>query len=52
MVATEEAVFLLSMQRRIRGVKNQDLSFGWAFMGVDKLLQQNLVNGCSCVSIR
>jgi hypothetical protein len=47
----EEAACLLSVQRRIRGVKIQDQSIGWAFMGVDKPLQQKLVNGYSCLPI-
>ena len=44
-VAVEEVTLLFIMQRRIGGIEVQDQAFGRSIMSVDKLLEQDLVNG-------
>lgn len=44
-VAVEELAFLISMQRRVGGIKVQDQPFGWARGRGDELIKHYLVNG-------
>lgn len=43
-IAVEEAAFLATMHRIIRGIKVKNQLIGWLVMGGNELLQQQLVD--------
>ena len=50
-ITVEEASFLVTVQRGIRGIEVQYQSAGWLVMGFYKLAEQDLMNGNGTLAV-